>query len=142
MPKMDWKSLLCNLLDCGYLDLQMIEDADENYVLEAIDYLKNEGLEISLNGILDTMFFDAKNNLMEAVEARVDVLEENEDELDEDEREELADMRKLNPDEDITWFINWSDSHIYINEDVEAVYRNWFGGLIDDLENKMGIVFE
>ena len=142
MPKMDWKSLLCNLLDCGYLDLQMIEDADEDYVLEAIDYLKNEGLEISLNGILDTMFFDAKNNLMEAVEARVDVLEENEDELDEDEREELADMRKLNPDEDITWFINWSDSHIYINEDVETVYRNWFGGLIDDLESKMGIEFE
>jgi len=142
MPKMDWKSLLCNLLDCGYLDLQMIEDADEDYVLEAIDRLKNEGLEISLNGILDAMFFDAKNNLMEAVEARVDVLEENEDELDEDGREELADMRKLNPDEDITWFINWSDSHIYISEDVEAVYRNWFGGLIDDLENKMGIEFE
>lgn len=142
MPKMDWKSLLCNLLDCGYLDLQTLDDADEDYVLEAIDSLKGEGLEVSLNRILDEMFFKVKNDLTEAVEARLNDLEDNEDELDEDEREELADMRKLNPGEDITWFINWSDSHIYIGEETEAIYRNWFDDLIDDLENKMGIEFE
>lgn len=136
-----WKSILCELLDCGYLDLQILDDADEDCVLEAIDDLEGNGIDISLNGITDSMFYRAQYTITEAVNERIDELEGDVETLSEDEQNELMEIKELNPDEDISWYCNCLDTGIYINEH-EDVYWKYFKDVLDDLENKTGFCFQ
>lgn len=142
MAKLDWKSVLCNLLDCGFLDLQMLEDADEDYVLEAIDSLKDDDIEVSLNGIMDMMFGNAQIALTEAVNERIEKLEGDIETLSENEQNELMEIKELNPDRDVTWYCNCLDTSIYLDDKKEEVYRKYFRDLLDELEAKMGFEFE
>ena len=139
-----YKSLLCELLGCGYLDLQMFDDADEDFVVEAIDDLRENRCEITLNGIFEAMFWKVQSELREAVETRINDLEcyENSDAIDDDEKNELEKLRDLEPDEDITYYLNYLDTHIYISDRTEGIYREYFSDTIDTLENKMGFCFE
>lgn len=138
-----WKSILCKLLDCGYLDLDILDDADEDYVLEAIENLRFEGLENSLNAITGEMFWKARADIASAIENRKEELQgfEVEMSITDDEREELEAIEELNPDEDIEWFCNCLDTSIYIVNDKYDVYKEYFGDLLDELENKMGFEF-
>jgi hypothetical protein len=138
-----WKSILCELLDCGYLDLDILDDADEDYVLEAIENLRFEGLEISLNAITSEMFWRAGDDIASAVENRKEELQgfEAEMSITDDECEELEAIEELNPDEDIEWFCNCLDTSIYIVNDKYDVYKKYFGDLLDELESKMGFEF-
>lgn len=139
-----WKSILCELLDCGYLDLDILDDADEDYVLEAIENLRFEELEISLNAITSEMFWKARADIASAVENRKGELQgyEVDFSLSDEEREELEAIEELHPDEDIEWFCNCLDTSIYITNDKYDVYKKYFGDLMDELENKMGFEFE
>ena len=138
-----WKSILCELLDCGYLDLNILDDADEDFVLEAIENLRFEGLEISLNAITSEMFWKARAGIASAVENRKIELQSFEAEMSitDDEREKLEAIEELNPDEDIEWFCNCLDTSIYIINDKYDVYKEYFSDLLDELENKMGFEF-
>ena len=66
-----WKSLLCDLLDCGYLDLNILNDADEDFVIEAIDNLRFEQIPISLNAITYEMFSVARMRIETELEVRI-----------------------------------------------------------------------
>lgn len=138
-----WKSILCELLDCGYLDLDILDDADEDFVLEAIENRRFEGLEISLNAITSEMFWKARADIASAVENRKEELQgfEAEMSISDDEREELEAIEELNPDEDIEWFCNCLDTSIYIVNDKYDAYKKYFGDLLDELEGKMGFEF-
>lgn len=141
-----WKSILCELLNCGYFDLDILDDADEDYVLEAIENLRFEDIEISLNAITSEMFYKARADIASAVENRKEELQgyEVDFSITDDEREELEAIEELNPDEDIEWFCNCLDTSIYFvyQRDKSDVYRKYFGDLISDLEDKTGFEFE
>lgn len=138
-----WKSILCELLNCGYLDLNILDDADEDYVLEAIEDCKANGIPVSLNAITDAMFLEAQTRINGEWDARLDELgsDEANDYADEDELKELEAIKELNPEEDITWYCNCLDTGIYIINDKYDVYKEYFGDLLDELENKMGFEF-
>lgn len=138
-----WKSILCELLDCGYLDLDILDDADEDFVLEAIENLRFEGLEIGLNAITSEMFWKARADIASAIENRVEELKDYEanESIEDDERKELTEIAALNPDDDIEWFCNCLDTSIYIVNDKYDVYKEYFGDLLDELESKMGFEF-
>lgn len=138
-----WKSILCELLNCGYLDLDILDDADEDYVLEAIENLRFEDIEISLNAITSEMFWKARADITSAVENRKEELQgyEVDFSITDDEREELEAIEELNPDEDIEWYCNCLDTNIYIRNGKYDVYKQYLGDLMDDLENKMGFEF-
>ena len=138
-----WKSILCELLNCGYLDLDILDDADEDYVLEVIENLRFEGLEISLNAITSDMFWKARADIASAIENRIEELKDYEanESIDDDERKELTEIVALNPDEDIEWFCNCLDTSIYIVNDKYDIYKEYFGDLLDELEGKMGFEF-
>ena len=139
-----WKSVLCELLDCGYLDLSILDDADEDYVLEAIEDCKANRIPVSLNAITDCMFFNAQTEIHQSIVSRFDELEDDVENkcADEDELKELEAIKELNPEEDITWYCNCLDTGIYICNDKYNVYKEYFGDLLDELENKMGFEFE
>ena len=138
-----WKSILCELLNCGYLDLDILDDADEDYVLEAIEDCKANGIPVSLNAITDAMFLEAQTRINGEWDARLDELGSNEANgyADDDELKELEAIKELNPEEDITWYCNCLDTGIYIINDKYDVYKEYFGDLLDELENKMGFEF-
>lgn len=138
-----WKSILCELLDCGYLDLNILDDADEDYVLEAIENCKANGIPVSLNAITDAMFMEAQTRINGEWDARLDELGSDEANgyADEDELKELEAIKELNPEEDITWYCNCLDTGIYITNDKYDVYKEYFGDLLEELEGKMGFEF-
>ena len=138
-----WKSILCELLNCGYLDLDILDDADEDYVLEAIEDCKANGIPVSLNAITDTMFMMAQSEINAAWDARFDELGSDEANgyAGEDELKELEAIKELNPEEDIGWYCNCLDTGIYIVNDKYDVYKEYFGDLLDELESKMGFEF-
>ena len=138
-----WKSILCELLDCGYLDLDILDDADEDYVLEVIEDCKANGISVSLNAITYCMFLRAQSEINNALDERIDILKEYEADgnIDEDELKELEAIKQLDPDGDITWYCNCLDTGIYIINDKYDVYKEYFGDLLDELENKMGFEF-
>lgn len=138
-----WKSILCELLNCGYLDLDILDDADEDYVLGAIENCRVEDIPITLNAITDDMFACAQMEINNALDERIDVLSDYEADgnIDEDELKELEAIKKLNPDEDIAWYCNCLDTGIYIANDKYDVYKEYFGDLLDELEGKMGFEF-
>ena len=138
-----WKSLLCDLLDCGYLDLNILDDADEDYVLEAIEDCKENGIPVSLNAITDAMFLEAQTRINGEWDARLDELGSDAENgyAGEYELKELEAIKELNPEEDITWYCNCLDTGIYIINDKYDVYMEYFKDLMDELENKMGFEF-
>ena len=138
-----WKSILCELLNCGYLDLNILDDADEDYVLEAIDDCKSNGIPVSLNAITYSMFIAAQSEINVALYERINVLADYEanGNIDKDELKELEAIKELNPDEDIRWYCNCLDTGIYIANDKYDVYKEYFGDLLDELEGKMGFEF-
>lgn len=138
-----WKSILCELLDCGYLDLNILDDADEDYVLEAIEDCKDNGIPVSLNAITDAMFLEAQTRINGEWDARLDELGSDEANgyADEDELKELEAIKELNPEDDISWYCNCLDTGIYIVNDKYDVYKEYFGDLLDELEDKMGFEF-
>ena len=139
-----YETLLCALLDCGTLDLSMLKDTDPYYLCDAIDRLKDEGAEISLNGIFNEMFYHAAGVLNDALETRIGDLEayKDADSIDDDELEELQALRTINPEDDVTWYLNCLDTHIYICSDKEEIYCEYLGGQVEELERLMGFEFE
>ena len=138
-----WKSLLCDLLDCGYLDLNILNDADEDFVIEAIDNLRFEQIPISLNAITYEMFSMARMRIATELEVRIDELGSNKESgcAGEYELTELEAISALTPEEDIEWYCNCLDTGIYIANDKYDVYMKYFKDLMDELENKMGFEF-
>ena len=140
-----WKSILCTLLECGYLDLDILNDADEDFVLEAIENLESERMEINLGTIVSEMFLIAIADIAFAIEHRIEDLKgyEADGVIDDDEREELEALKGLDTDIDIEWYFNYLDTGIYFtgSRNKGDVYRKYFGDLIEELENKMGFEF-
>ena len=138
-----WKSLLCDLLDCGYLDLNILNDADEDFVIEAIDNLRFEQIPISLNAITYEMFSVARMRIETELEVRIDELGSDKESgcAGEYELTELEAISTLTPEEDIEWYCNCLDTGIYIINDKYDVYMEYFKDLMDELENKMGFEF-
>jgi len=144
MSKFDWKSILCDLLDCGYLDLQILDDAREDFVLQAIDDCRAEDIPITLNAITDNMFANAQMEINAELDARLDEIGSDvaNGYAREYEIKELEAIKELNPDEDITWYCNCLDTGICIGNDKYEVYLEYFGDLLAELEDKMGFKFE
>lgn len=75
----------------------------------------------------------------EAVRDRIEELKQA-DELSAEEEEELAAISKLEPDSDVDYFINFTDSDIYL--DNYDIYTKYFEDDMNIIEDNMGKQFE
>lgn len=55
--------------------------------------------------------------------------------------EYIEELSEINPFEDIDWYINCLDTHIYITKHKD-IYRRFFSDQISDIEDKIGFNFE
>lgn len=152
------EEILTNLLDCGTDDLKLLEDIE--YDLDDIlEYLKECG-SFNLNSIFREVFNEGAINLNYAFierkeEIREQILEEMKTvkeeypdydlENDEDYQElendlDLLDSGKLCPMEDLDYYLNYQDTHVYM-EHIEF-YRKYMSDVVDTIETNMGWEFE
>lgn len=152
------EEILTNLLDCGTDDLKLLEDIE--YDLDDIlEYLKECG-SFNLNSIFREVFKEGAINLNYAFierkeEIREQILEEmktvkeeypdynlenNEDYQELENDLDLLDSGKLCPMEDLDYYLNYQDTHVYM-EHIEF-YRKYMSDVVDTIETNMGWEFE
>lgn len=158
------QAILTKILNCGYCDLDLLEDIQ--YDLDEIidDCMENECL--SFNEILHGVFWMGASDLQNAFdenryEIRCAILEalknEKEEFIDNGEmtQEELEDCEEhkqlvsdlelidnymLNPKDDLDYFMNYQDTHVYMKH--IDFYKRWMKEDIDNIEYHMGRSFK
>lgn len=140
-------SLLMSLLECGSLDLGILDEV--GYDLgEIADDLISEGLKPTFNAITYEIFRKGQSELTEKLTDFIkDVRRcmekaEDEDDVEGYERleEKLEELESLNPEEDVDWFCNCLDTSIWFVEN-EEIYRKYLAEQISEVEENMGFCF-
>lgn len=139
------EDFLMNLLNCGVLDLKLIDGVGYDWC----DILDGEtlgemlsdgsGQRETLNYIMRRVVEFGIDQLTTAVADRICELEAipDERELDVDEEEELEALRTLNPEEDIESYHNFIDTHVWFENNAD-VYRTYLQEALDDFTEGTG----
>lgn len=136
-----YRGLLVGLLDCGSVDLCVIENCQ--YDIDDIkEVLKDCGMEINLNNLAWAMFDVGKREITDWVENRKAELEDILDSEDnaesfEELKEELDALKELSPYDDIESYHNYLDTHVYIRKH-EDIYRKYCQEPLDMFEENTG----
>lgn len=139
------EDFLMNLLNCGVLDLKLIDDVGYDWcdILdgEMLGEMLSDGSRQreTLNYIMRRVVEFGIDQLTTAVADRICELEAipNERELDVDEEEELEALHTLNPEEDIESYHNFIDTHVWFENNAD-VYRTYLQGALDDFAEGTG----
>ncbi|MGG1060142.1 hypothetical protein ABE159_10720 [Bacillus licheniformis] len=114
------KTLLVELLDCGWLDLQALECIERNFS-DIIDYHNNnygENEKITLNSLLDANFQLTLSEVNDFIQDKIEELEENE------EYDKANELKALDVYDDFKTFINFIDTHIWFRNNRE-IYEKY-----------------
>ena len=139
------EDFLMNLLNCGILDLKLIDDVGYDWIDildgETIGEMLSDGSRQreTLNYIMRRVVEFGIDQLATAVADRICELEAipNERELDADEEEELEALRTLNPEEDIESYHKFIDTHVWFENNAD-VYRTYLQEALDDFTEGTG----
>lgn len=139
------EDFLMNLLNCGVLDLKLIDDVGYDWcdILdgETLGEMLSDGSRQreTLNYIMRCVVEFGIDQLTTAVADRICELEAipDERELDVDEEEELEALRTLNPEEDIESYHNFIDTHVWFENNAD-VYRTYLQEALDDFTEGTG----
>lgn len=128
------KDCLCNLLDCGIYDLEMIKDCKYDLRKLVNRYIMFEEEMPNINGLIEEIFFKGRNALDKAVwkeleRLRLNGINENESPLKE--------IELLSAYADIRWEANYFVPYIRFVRG-EKLWRRYFQKEIEKVENGMG----
>lgn len=139
------EDFLTNLLNCGSLDLRLIDDVGYNWC----DILDSEtlgemlsdlsGRREPLNYIMRRVIEFGIDQIATAVADRICELRtiSNERELDADEAKELDALCVLNPEEDIVGYHNYIDTHVWFENNANT-YHTYLQEDLDDFADGTG----
>lgn len=133
-------SLLRAIFDCGSMDLEMLNDVKYDFN-EIIAQLDDEPLQnVGFNGFMKAVVDVGIIHLKEAIDDRICELEAiySETDLDDEENEELAALRRLDPNCDIEAYFNCLDTHVYFRYN-EKEYRSYMADAIDSFRDNTGL---
>lgn len=130
--------ILADILQCGYIDLVVLDDVSEDLIEEALDEIRDTGLEVSLNGIMSNVFDICLDHLKDSIAELIEELE-GEDES-EDVLEELEALRALDVYEDINSCCNCLDTSIFFTNTTENenIYRKYLSEELREIEDMTG----
>lgn len=154
---MNTGDILSHILGCGTADLYLLNDIQYD-VFEIIDELQEEGT-LTLNNILSYVFELGKNELMAAFEEQKDDIRskiereiqglKNDDCIDDvtdcveyivlTDNLELLTSGKIDPKNDVEYYINCLDTHAYLNH--YDFYFEYMSDLMEQIEDNMGFCF-
>lgn len=151
--------MLCEMLNCGYLDLEMLDKCGydyedikhyfDNYTIREID------LGIIMKSCLEHYIYNISEkleNIITETETELKELErysdENNGNIDNETiykieylRQELEDLQELNVNEDIEYYFNYLDTSMYIaNEEIREIYNKYLSEEIEEENKQIGFV--
>lgn len=108
------EDFLMTFIGCGQLDLQLIDDVEYDWcdVLERVDFTCLG--ERKMSAIMHAVFDVGKDEINEAIRERIDYLEDTKKTygISEEQENELKDLKKLNPYNDLEEYHNYLDTHV------------------------------
>lgn len=128
-------NLLSSVLGCGYLDIQILEGVEYDWD-DIIDTLKDNGMELNVNTLMNEVFEVGKTEISSYILDRLEELEELE-EKSEGEEEEYKKLLELDVYEDIESFHNYIDTSIYFVKNGE-IYTEYLMEQLDYFEEMTG----
>lgn len=146
------RELLCVLLECGYLDLNIL-DGNEYPMEDVIALIKDEfQLEVDINTLAYGIIVLGKRDIEDIVNQRIKELEENVsyfDDLNTEEEDkeillkwniEIQDLSSLDVHEDVQSYHNYLDTNVCILPEIEPIYRQYESTkkAIEHFENMTG----
>lgn len=121
------EDFLMTFIGCGQLDLQLIDDVEYDWcdVLERVDFTCLG--ERKMSAIMHAVFDVGKDEINEAIRERIDYLEDTKKTygISEEQENELKDLKKLNPYNDLEEYHNYLDTHVTcVNH--KSVYKKFY----------------
>lgn len=147
------KELLMAILDCGETDLEMLDDIKYD-LYEIIKHMKENEQELTLNNLIRNVFLQGasdlqyafnnnKENIREKINEKIsDGVDEKDCTYEEYKNyfDELDLLYEVSPMEDLGYYINGIDSHVYMKH--LDFYRRYLPDEVDNIEYNMGWQFE
>jgi|GEM_PF-1097953 len=139
------EKLLCDLLDCGWLDLGILDDTKYD-LKEIVEDLQHNGIKPSLNIITGEIFRKGQKALEEKLEEKICELKSERDDCKKDSEEynalqkQIKELKRCNTENDIDWSCNFRNSSIWFYEN-EEIYRKYLADEIEEVEDDMGFEF-
>lgn len=127
---MDYKELLCELLSCGYGDIEMLfkinyDFEDIKKTLYDMDYSI-----IDFESLLYGAIYLYRYNIQGVIDEKI-----------RNEENGYEELGKLDAWEDIECFVNYLDTHIYIrNDEIKEIYRKYLSDEISKENDLIGFV--
>ena len=134
------EDLLCCLLNCGDLDINLLSDCGYE-LCDIVDDCKATFGEVNINNLVRIMFDYGLRDIETAINDRICEIEAvaGERDLDEDEENELEALRGLEPFDDIQSFHNFIDTHIWVDDDgKKETYKKYLQEALDEFEKMTG----
>lgn len=127
---MEYKELLCKLLNCGYADVEMLSKINYDF-----DDVKEQLHDINYSMIdFESLLYGAiylyRYNIQDVIDEKIRNKENGYEELE-----------KLDTWEDIECYVNYLDTHIYIvNDEIKEIYRKYLSDEISKENDLIGFV--
>ena len=137
--------LIRAVLDCGVDDLSLLDDSAAD-MFKIVEQMRFEGLELTLNGIMEEIFKEGifrMNEAVKSIKKRLE-LEEYEGTLTEAGYEQLEAIRRhnLQPQNDFTYYLNCLDTHLNCDSRKKEIYEEMFEQEVQDLMDYTGFDVE
>ena len=142
--------ILMELLECGILDLAMLDDCEYDFY-DVYEECQSFTDQPKFCDILCGAICIYQRNIRTAIEDRISELDNLMEELDDQglaDTEEFAEyeeeqdaLKELDPFEDIEYFINFIDTSIWIpDEHKKEIYGKYLSNIINEEDQQIGFV--
>ena len=137
--------LIRAVLDCGVDDLSLLDYSAAD-MFKIVEQMRFEGLELTLNGIMEEIFKEGifrMNEAVKSIKKRLE-LEEYEGTLTEAGYEQLEAIRlhNLKPQNDFTYYLNCLDTHLNCDSRKKEIYEEMFEQEMQNLMDYTGFNIE
>ena len=137
--------LIRAVLNFGVDDLSLLDDSEAD-MFKIVEQMRFEGIEITLNGIIEEIFESGIFRMNEAVKSVKKSLETEEYEgtLTETGYEKLEAIRLYNisPQNDFTYYVNNIDTHLRCDRSKKEIYEEMFEQEMQELMDYTGFDIE
>ena len=139
--------VLMATLNCGELDLGLLDGVGYD-LCEIVSDLREEGIQPTLSLIMNEVFCKGVSDMKEYLDEMIEeTRSEGEEAMWGGDHEaavrsarKLADLHKLNPEEDITWDFNYIATDVGFAKNGE-LYRLYLPSSIKEIESNIGFSF-
>lgn len=152
--------MLCNILKCGYLDIEMLDKCEYDYddIKYHFEDIKVEDLNINI--VLESCILNYITNIQNKIDEKITETESDLKGLEDYSdmyngniayeyveeikrlRQQLEDLQSLDSTSDIDYYTNCLDTNIYIVDDeVKEIYNKYLKEEVEKENEKIGFCY-